>query len=67
MAAPQDQQIREQLLYGNESWEKGGWFKVKAREDEEGDCETPQQNDSRESDCDTPQQQGTESDVDTPR
>jgi CheY-like chemotaxis protein len=29
LAATQDEQIRALLLYGNESWEKGGWFKVK--------------------------------------
>lgn len=30
LAAIQDEQIRALLLYGNESWEKGGWFKLRA-------------------------------------
>jgi len=71
MAATQDQQIRESLLYGNESWEKGGWFKVKARGDDEGDesdCETPQQKDSRKSNDDTPRKRpSTETDCETPQ
>ena len=30
LAAIQDRQIRELLLHGQETWDRGGWFKVKA-------------------------------------
>ncbi|KAH8684610.1 GAF domain-like protein [Tricladium varicosporioides] len=29
LAAIQDQQIRELLLHGNETWDKGGWFRLR--------------------------------------
>jgi CheY-like chemotaxis protein len=32
LAAIQNRQIRELLLHGKETWDKGGWFKVRADE-----------------------------------
>lgn len=47
MAATQDEVIREQLLHGNDTWDKGGWFRVRPAADQEdegteSECETPQ-------------------------
>ena len=46
MTATQDEPIRQSLMYGNDTWDKGGWFRDRLPEDDdttESECETPQQ------------------------
>jgi hypothetical protein len=58
MTATHDEPIRQSLLYGNDTWDKGGWFRAGLHEGDLAITATFLEDDvATESGCETPQQE----------